>query len=226
MALKPIDTTKIQFEYSTLYWGGIITFLCAALYYFVVAKVYNNPVDLKDITAILTCGLVSTTLVYHAKNLRLNYEVNKEKIEFDKAKYEEEKQAKLKEAAKAKKLYAFQVSALWFKPDMATHVELSRKFLREHHAKLEAHQPISEFVEALEKDIEARKAVTCILNYFENLSLLIKNDLVEEDAIKNCFKTLFVDYHKALRKYIDEIQKGSKRFLMNYEEIANEWSVS
>lgn len=109
---------------------------------------------------------------------------------------------------------------------MANHVELSRKFLREHKEKLQDHKPIQEFIDELENNIEARKAVICVLNYFENLALLIKNDLVDENCIKDCFKTLFIDYLNILRKYIDEVQKESKRHLINYEEIAKKWAIS
>lgn len=225
MENKPVDTANFNFNYSTLYIGGAISILICVIY-IIIGKTYSFHIEIKDVISILTCGLVSTTLVYHAKNLRLNYEVNKAKIDFDKEKYNEEKKSKQADILRNKIAYSFQVSSLWFKPDMANHVELSRKFLREHKEKLEDHKPISEFIKELEGNIEARKAVICILNYFENIALLINNDLVDEESIKNCFKTLFVDYLKTLKKYIDEIQKESKRFLMNYEAIAQKWGVS
>ncbi|NOT91040.1 DUF4760 domain-containing protein [Ferruginibacter sp.] len=218
------DTTSVEFKYATLYWGAGITVIIA-IAFIIIANYCGITFEIRDIVAIVTCGLVSTTLVYHAKNLRLNYEVNKAKIDFDKQKYEEEKLSKQKESDKNKEFYSFQVASLWFKPDMANHVELSRKFLREHKDKLQDHKPISEFITELENNIDARKAVICILNYFENLSLLIKKGHVDEESIKLCFKTLFVDYLNILRKYIDEIQKESKRFLMNYEEVATKWGV-
>ena len=225
MELQNIDTSHVKFKYATLYIGAAITVLLTAI--FILLAINNNiHYEIRDIVSFLTCGLVSTTLVYHAKNLRLNYEVNKTKMDFDILKYEEEKISKQKDSGINKKLHSFKVSSLWFRPDMANHVELSRKFLREHKDKLLSHKPISEFIAELENNIESRKAVTCVLNYFENLSLLIKNDLVDEEALKQCFKTLFVDYLNVLRKYIDEIQKDSKRFLMNYEEIATRWSIS
>lgn len=222
---KAIDTTNVKFSYSTLYTGATISVIISGGI-IILSFILKFSLEIKDVISILTCGLVTTTLVYHAKSLRLNYEVNKEKIEFDKLKYEEEKKGKQAEVLRSKISYAFQVSSLWFKPDMASHVELSRKFLREHKEKLEDHKPIAEFINELEGNIEARRAVICVLNYFENIALLIKNDLVDEESIKKCFKTLFVDYLKTLKKYIDEIQKESKRFLMNYEEIAKKWGVS
>lgn len=222
---KQVDTTNIEFKYSTLYWGTGITIVVCMIFGLIV-HANNLKVEIRDFIALLTCGLVSTTLVYHAKNLKLNYDVNKAKIEFDKRKYEEEKDSKKQDICKKKIAYAFQVSSLWFKPDMANHVELSRKFLREHKEKLQDHKPIQEFIDELENNIEARKAVICVLNYFENLALLIKNDLVDENCIKDCFKTLFIDYLNILRKYIDEVQKESKRHLINYEEIAKKWAIS
>jgi hypothetical protein len=221
---KHPDTSTVELKYSTLYWGATITVL-SAVAFILIANKFDMPFEIRDIVAIVTCGLVSTTLVYHAKNLRLNYEVNKAKIDFDKLKYEEEKALKQRDSEKNKEFYSFKVASLWFKPDMANHVELSRKFLRNHKDKLQNHIPIQDFINELENNIEARKAVICILNYFENISLLIKKGHVDEESMKLCFKTLFVDYLTVLRKYIDEIQKESNRFLMHYEEIAKKWGV-
>ena len=225
MTPETIDITKIQFKYATLYWGTFITLICTTLF-ISICKYYDVNFEVRDVIAFVTCGLITTTLVYHAKNLKLNFEINKAKLDFDKKKYEEEKESKQKQNNIDKVSHSFQVSSLWFKPDMANNVELSRKFLRQHSEKLQKHKPINIFIDELENNLEERKAVICVLNYFENISLLIKNDLVDEDCIKQCFKTLFVDYLKLLRNYIDEIQKENSRFLMNYEALALKWATS
>ncbi len=219
-----IDTTRLQFRYATLYIGTTITSVIAIS--FILLSLYlQQSVTVRDVTAIVTCGLVCTTLIYHAKNLRVNVELTREKIDFDRMKYAEEKALKVQEAEWNRLLHSFQVSSLWFKPDMANHVELARKFLRQHRDKLEVHVPINLFQQELENDLTARKALICVLNYFENIALLIKYGLVDEECIKLCFRTLFVDYLKVLSRYIDEIQKQNSRFLMNYEEIGKKWSV-
>lgn len=52
---------------------------------------------------------------------------------------------------------------------------------------------------------------------------MIVHELIDENTIKLCFKTTFIDYHKVLRRYIDDIQMTSGRYLMNFEEIAKRW---
>jgi len=221
MALEDTDTSNFKISYKTLYIGGTIT-LGLVIIFILIANFWSIHYEIRDIVAMITCGIVSTTLIYHAKNLKLNFEANKEKLEFDKQKFEEEKSIKEEESRKAKTIYSFEASTLWFKPDMARNVELSRKYLLENKDKL-MHGPVIDVIKGLDEDVETRKSVVCVLNYFENLSLMIKNNIVDEDSIKNCFKTVFLDYFKVLRLYIDEVQKTSARYLMNYEDIAKKW---
>lgn len=221
MAIEYTDTGNFKISYKTLYIGGAIT-IGLVIAFIVIANSWSIHYEIRDIVGMITCGIVSTTLIYHAKNLKLNFEANKEKLEFDKKKFEEEKSIKEEENRRAKTIYSFEASTLWFKPDMAKNVELSRGYLLKNKDKLMNGQ-LGEVVAELDKDVETRKSVVCVLNYFENLSLMIKNNIVDENAIKNCFKTVFLDYFKILKRYIDEIQKTSTRYLMNYEEIAKKW---
>lgn len=218
---KNIDTGNIKFSYKTLYVGAIAT-ICLIVAFCIVAKCCNISYEIRDLISMLTCGIVITALIYSAKSLKLNFESNNEKLEFDKKKFEEEKELRNEELKRQKDKYTLEVSAIWFKPEMADNVETSRSFLRTNKEKLLS-GPIIEMITELDNNQEARKAVVCILNFFENLSLLIKREIVDEESLKACFKTVFIDYFKVMRRYIDEIQKTSSRYLMNYEEVAKRW---
>jgi hypothetical protein len=220
--LQYTDSSHIRVSYKTLYIGAIIT--CGGIIIFlIIAHACGIRYEIRDIVAMLTCGIVSTTLIYHAKNLKLNFDANQEKLDFDKKKFEEEKVMKKNEQQQKKIVYSFEASTLWFKADMAKHVEVARGFLLRNKDIL-LNGPIGNIVSEMDKDQEIRRAIICVLNYFENLSLMIKYDIADEETLKLCFKTAFVDYHKVLRRYIDEVQNTSRRYLMNFEEIAEKWS--
>ncbi len=215
------DAINVKLKYSTLVFGGIITALITIVF-IITAHFYHINYEIRDIVALITCGVVCTTLIYHAKNLKLNFEANKAKLDFDIFKYNQEKDRKITEQSQRKIAYSFEATAPWFRGDMSAHAELARAFLRTHKDELN-NSPIANIKSKLESDTETRRAIACVLNYFENLSVMINEKIVDEDTIKKCFKTLFVDYHKVLRRYIDDIQSTSARYLLNFEDVAKKW---
>jgi hypothetical protein len=215
------DSGNLNFSFKSLYAGVIITIFITVVF-LVIADEVQLKFEIRDIVSILTCGIVSTTLIYHAKNLKLNFDANNERLIFDKWKFEKEIEYKKMEGEYKKKAYSFEVSTVWFKPEMAKNVEICRDFLLKEKGTL-MNGTIQSFIKQLDENLDKRKAVICVLNYFENLSLMIRYDIVHEEHIKQCFKTVFLDYFKVLKRYIEVVQKTSGRYLMNYEEIAKRW---
>src|ERR1700743_334951 len=107
MALQYTDSGHIRVSYKTLYIGGIIT-IGGVVIFLIVAHSFNIRYEIRDIVAMITCGIVSTTLIYHAKNLKLNFDANQEKLDFDKKKFEEEKSMRIEEQKHKKIVYSFE----------------------------------------------------------------------------------------------------------------------
>ncbi len=84
------DDGHFKLNYKTLYIGAIITIIGTTIFVF-IANYIGLKYEVRDAVAMLTCGIVTTTLIYHAKNLKLNYDANQAKLDFDKFKFEEEK---------------------------------------------------------------------------------------------------------------------------------------
>jgi Domain of unknown function (DUF4760) len=208
---------KAKFDFSinnvTFTVGLLITIACMVAAHFVAAH-YNYGLELRDYLSVFTCGIICTTLFYHSKNVVLTHRYHKEKLDFEKQKLiDENKRRKLE--------FSLLVTSEWFKPTVFDCADKARRFINSNKSKLNNGVV---FIEILDADIENRKAVIMVLNYFEHISLLIKKDLIEEDTVKDAFKTVFCDYYSSLKPYIEERQKKSGRFLMNYEEIAMKWS--
>ena len=63
-----------------------------------------------------------------------------------------------------------------------------------------------------------------LINYFEHISILVKNKHVEEDIIKDSFKTIFINTYTLLKPYIDNSQEASRKIWLNFECLAEKWS--
>jgi Domain of unknown function (DUF4760) len=55
------------------------------------------------------------------------------------------------------------------------------------------------------------------------MALLIKRNVIDENALKDAFKTLFCDYYRSMKPYIEDRQETSSRYYMSYVEIALKW---
>lgn len=64
-----------------------------------------------------------------------------------------------------------------------------------------------------------------VLNFFENVGLDIKNDVVDSDYLKEYFYSTVIDYDELFRKYIEYAQfKGNTRqTLCNFVYLAQTW---
>jgi hypothetical protein len=68
------------------------------------------------------------------------------------------------------------------------------------------------------------------LNYFENIALLLSENIIEESSLKNCFQTLFLQYYDNLKEYIEELQRGNGghngKFLINFVTLCKKWQAN
>ncbi len=223
---KPPDLLMIKSNFKTIWVGGIITIVLTALVALLSWLTGNwNTVPLRDYVAVFTGGAITTTLFYHAKNLKNNFDANQEKLNFDAQKFEYEKEEKIKASLKNKRLLSAEVCSWWFKPEMAVNVEKVRYFLKKYETRLKDHKPIREFIQALEKNHEDRQALISILNLFEYIALLLKNELADEELLNGAYKSIFCDYYDRLKRYIAIRRKKNGLYLINYEELAKKWSI-
>ncbi len=223
--MKQPDRTNIDFSINntTLVFGLSITFLVMVAVYG-ISIYFKHSLDFKDYISIFTCGIVCTTLLYHSKNVTLTHKYHEEKLAFDKEKFNFEKDKLTAENKRKMAEYSLLVCSEWFKPGMCEQAHLARKFLNANKENVKGN--IVEFIKILDEIPENRKAVVTMLNYFEHIALLIEKGLVEEDIIKDAFKTLFCDYYSLLKPYIKERQTESARFIVKYEALARKWSLN
>ena len=219
---KKPDHWNLTIPNSTFYFGLLLTVLVLVAAIFLDKYDAAFTLEVRDYLTLFTCGIICTTLAYHSKNVALTYKYHAEKLALDVQKLESDKIKNEQDVHRKKLEYTFHVSNDWFK-SLSDCVQRSRVFINNN--RNNGHiTSVSDFISKIESNPEDRRALISILNYFEYLSLLIKNDLVHEETTKSFFKTVFCEYFSVLKPYIDERQKASRRYLLNYEEIALRWS--
>lgn len=220
--LRRPDSATIR--YKALWIGGGIT-LIVLIILFVVDKTNHLQIQLSNYLQLFSCGAVTTGLVYTAIALQYNYLSHMERLTFDLQnilKKEEREDAILRTQ---KVQLTFEITSEWFKGTMAVNVEKSRRFLQPFKDTLHEQEHFHRFKKILEEQEDERRSLMSILNYFENISLLLERDIIDEDCTKDAFKAVFGTYYRALKPYIDDIQRDNPRYFKSYVKIANSWLV-
>jgi hypothetical protein len=196
---------KLSLKYWVLGIGLTITLVAACLVTFYVPKA-----EVRDIVAVITGGIVSTTLIYHVMNYHMNYEVNRIKFRYDDRKIVSDR-----------KVQAIAMIGEWHKPDMMTRTVKAYSFLKSYRDK----SPEA-FNDALELDAEARIAIITILNFFERVALAIDAKVVDEAIIKSFFKGLVREYyHGTINGLINprRRERNNNRIFTELEELNKRW---
>lgn len=217
------DTKTITIKYSTLYWGLVITIICLTIL-FVVDKSNALGIELHNYLELFSCGAVTTGLVYTAIALQYNYISHSERLAFDKQ-INDRKEHREDSVLKTKKIQlTFEISSLWFKGDMAENVERTRQFLQKYKiTPLSNNANLENFIKYLDENRIERKSLVSILNFFENISLLLSKDVIDEECIKDSFKALFTSYYSILMPYIKNIQADNPRYYKSFVSIVTQW---
>lgn len=221
---KKPDTLNVSLNigYKTIVLGIVITLAINVSTYF-LSQVFGFELQFRDYIALFSAGIVTTALIYTAIGLKINYNVNMQKLAFDKKKFEYEKNRYDETLKRKRREFAYQISSDWFHDGMSTCVQKARAFVKPHKDKLNSYAEVKAFDEELDKDLEVRKSLLSVLNYFEYVSILILDNVIDENAIKDAFKTVFCDYYKTLQGFIEYHQKESQRYYSHYVKIAKSW---
>jgi Domain of unknown function (DUF4760) len=234
-----IDSTTQKIEYWTLRIGGAIAVVATAVL-IAMAKSQDpnstNKIEIRDIAAVFTAIVVATTCVYHAMNLKLNLAANSLKLKLDADKWQYDIQQKAAEAASraeakkaedlhAKRLLTMEKCLEWHR--MAEKTGMARKFIAKHKDLLN-NSNVASFVAEIESDENSttfRPAVIGVMNYFENLAEGIISGMLDEEYVKNIFKTMFLKYLANLRPYFDLIEKrdGENGIYKSFKKVAEQW---
>jgi hypothetical protein len=195
---------KVKFQLKYIYLFLILILVAGVTLFWIL---YKNDIDfgIIEIMAYLTGSVAILTLIYHALSLESSHSFHEEDLKLKRHHYSYEIVSKINEPSMAETLQVM--------------YEINQK--RDEYFK---QNDISEFKKFLDENRDKRAKVVMIVNYFEHISILVKNRHVEEDIIKDSFKTVFIYTYTLLKPYIDDCQANSRKIWINFECLAEKWS--
>ena len=179
----------------------------------------NLGITLAEYISMCSFGSVTIGLLYTATSLQHTYAINKKKFENEDD-----------EAKKDKVKFTYQLTSEWFKADMSMNAEIVRRFVSPYKGELKRPERLEEFKSKLMADdaVLIRKSLIANLNHFENRSLLLADDIIDEDILKKCFRTLFTQYYDNLKEFIEDKQRensgGNSKIFINFVSLCKKWN--
>lgn len=216
-------------KYNVLIVGFIILSILLVIV-FAIDKSQQQNITLADYISMASFGSVTIGLIYTAISFQYTYKADIEKAVKEEKRYQETL-TNAKKAENIRKIkFSYDACSTWYKIDMALNVEKAKRFMQPFKNTLHDSKELEKFINALDNSIDDRKSLIAVLNYFESISLLILDNMVDEETVKKNFKTAFSSYYFNLKHYIEHIQtidSGiNKRVFSNFVEIAKKWLIS
>lgn len=211
---------KITVSYNLLLFSFLILIILLILL-FIIDYTISINLNFNDYLSFFSTGSVAIGLIYTARSLSFQYEVNKLKLEKEDEVYTLEKIR-----------FTYEITSDWFKADISKNAEIVKRFIEPYKGQLAMPAKFDEFNNFLNSELgfEIRKAIGSNLNYFENISLLLADNIIDEESLKKCFKTVFLAYYDNLKEYIEYRQRGNGGVNVNayvhFVNLCKRWHIS
>jgi hypothetical protein len=212
-----LDKGKITISYSIL---GIGLIILVSVVGAIAILDYNFKWDiiLREYISMSAFGCVAIGLIYNATSIQYSYELSKHKMEKED-----------KEGHSKKVKLTYEVISEWYKNDMATNAEITRRFIKPYRGRLNEPADLRDFKKELGKNenLNIRKSLISVLNYFEHLALLSGDEVINEEIVKKAFRTAFITLYTTVREYIEDEQRGNSganyRIYINFVQLSKKW---
>jgi len=200
----------INWSIDTIFYYRLIFVTAAfAVLFYLAFKVWNlsDAIDnYKNIAIVFSLGSIVIGIFYSILNYEHNY-------------------IKYKNDIRTTKLaLSYSASSEWHKPTMVENLKIT-KLLYDEYKNLTEDNKAVDFFNILEKDESARSALVSILNYFESISLGIRHELMDEEYMRNYFKTVYSLYLNNYGFYINHRRRmyNSPEIWINFTNLAEDW---
>jgi Domain of unknown function (DUF4760) len=182
-----------------------LTFTTGIYFY---GRLTGKPVENRDLAAIFTAVIVSGSFIISTLNTKLNADLNESKLQFDRGKFDSDK-----------RVMACNLFKEYNSEAMVAHNETAVTFMHQNSAL----DPL-ELIVKLNKDVNASKSVTMLLNHLELIAICYKADIGDKALIKELFLDIFKLQYSQFDLYIKTKQKKSSNFFDTFEAVAKEWA--
>ncbi|WP_417289631.1 DUF4760 domain-containing protein [Corallibacter sp.] len=199
-----MNKLKINFQIRYIVIFILLIIIAGVVLFFLMHK-YNIDFTFTDIMAYCTGSVAIMALIYHALSLESQHKFHQENLFL------------------TRNQYAYDVSSKFNEP----HMTEALQFMSKIDSDIESYFPdrkVQKFLDYIKDNPKDRQKIITVINYFEQLSILIENGHVEEKIIKKTFKTVFISTFILMKPYIDYRQQESRTIWCNFENMSNKWN--
>lgn len=195
---------SVRIKYMTLISGIIVTIISIILYINYVPQSNTFPINEKinSIIQIFGVGIALTTLIYVAVNQ--NFVLK----------------SKLEENLQQKKKYSSDLMRIWSTKEMFEFASIARKVWYNREEKGD-----TQYVEEIINNESTYVAIISILNFFEQISQLIDENVVDDKMMKKYYYQVVQNYRERYSPLIQFLRKQDKNelILSDFEKLATRW---
>lgn len=199
-----MNKMKVNFEVKYIVVFLIIIFVLGLILFYVL---YRNGVSytLTDIMGYAAGSVAIMTLIYHALSLESQHKFHQQNLFL------------------TRNQYAYDVVSKFNDPHMTNALQFLYKIDKEKDTFF-PDKKVQDFLDYIKENHADRQKIIMIFNYFEQLSILVKNKHIEEKIIKDSFRTVFINTFVLMKPYIDYCQQDNRSTWCNYEALAGKWA--
>lgn len=196
---------KFVFYYRLVFVSGALVIISC-----IGAHVYriNPPGEkLNNAALIITFGSVIIGIFYSI----LNYEHNQLRFRHD--------------VQSTRETLTFTSSCKMHEAETILHFKVLKGFYDDHRS-IFIQANYVEIQRRFKENPQARMAFIVLFNYFEGISIGVQRGIMDEEFMKEFFKTVFIEYHKYFGGYISHLrhQSQSQRVFWRFTQVAEKWS--
>ena len=169
----------------------------------------GKVIEYRDLAAMFTAVIVSGSFIISTLNTKLSADLNEIKLQFDRSKFESDK-----------RVIACNLFKEYNSEAMVIHNEVAVTFMHDN----KGMDPL-ELIVKLNKDVNASKSVTMLLNHLELIAISYRRNIGDKELIKEIFLDIFQLQYGQFDLYIKTKQKKSSNFFDNFEAVVKEWNL-
>jgi len=123
----------------------------------------------------------------------------------------------------SRELLTYNTSCKMYDSEMLEHFRISKKFHEENKSLFETGD-VSKIDAKFEEDYKSRQSTIVVLNYLEVISIGINQLIIDEEFMKQFFKTIFKENLGRYGTYIDRVRvKKGNTIYQNFTLVSERW---
>lgn len=197
---------NFKFKIKSVFIILLIVAIIGILIFYVGYELQNKTYGIIEIMAYTTGSIAILSLIYNSYNQQEHIKYEEKQLEILKSKH------------------SYDVISNVIKPEMTDSMKAFREVRKQTKSLIKGND-VTKLLKYFEENPKDHTRIQMLLNFFEQTSIQIKNNYIDEIIIKEAFKTMFINAYEIMNPYIrhTQIMDDHKRCWIEFEELCEKW---